>query len=243
MTFNVLCSFCDPTFDPWEQRLAYFRDVFERHQPDLIGLQEIAVATEVDDVLTSAPGYEALFFLGTDAYPDATIFFDPERFEVRAEGSFWLSPTPDEPFSIGFAPNRQLPRLVFHATFYDRLAERELTFATTHFDNNPPSQERSAPLVVDRLAAFEPVVFVGDFNSQPGDPAYATLTEAFVDVHDTAAVVDPDQADANRIDHVFIDKTSVWIGERWSADMQKYGPNDLFPSDHRAIAAVLRWND
>jgi len=43
MTFNVLCSFCNlREFDPWSERLAYFGDIFARHDPDLIGLQELS---------------------------------------------------------------------------------------------------------------------------------------------------------------------------------------------------------
>ena len=41
-------------------------------------------------------------------------------------------------------------------------------------------QELSAPLVLERTAALAselPVIMVGDYNSQPSDPAYAILTE------------------------------------------------------------------
>src|SRR5262245_15802397 len=43
MTFNVLCSFCGgDDYDPWGERLPYFKDLFARYDPDLIGTQELA---------------------------------------------------------------------------------------------------------------------------------------------------------------------------------------------------------
>src|SRR6185503_12180699 len=71
------------------------------------------------------------------------------------------------------------PRLVVWARLRDKVADRELYFASTHFDNNSPSQQLSAPLVQERTAPFagrEPVIFVGDFNSRPNSTAYGILT-------------------------------------------------------------------
>ena len=64
MTFNVLCSVCNPSeYDPWDERLSYFADIFQRHDPDLIGVQELTpLAGEVDSLLAAAPGHGALFF-------------------------------------------------------------------------------------------------------------------------------------------------------------------------------------
>jgi hypothetical protein len=30
MTYNVMCSFCDPSYDPWDERLHYQRDIILR---------------------------------------------------------------------------------------------------------------------------------------------------------------------------------------------------------------------
>src|ERR1041384_796995 len=94
-------------------------------------------------------------------------------------GFYWLSAKPDEPYSVGFAAP-QLPRLVTWARLHALDEDFDVLFATTHFDNNSPSQEMSAPLVLERTAALAselPVIMVGDFNSQPTDLAYTILTE------------------------------------------------------------------
>jgi endonuclease/exonuclease/phosphatase family metal-dependent hydrolase len=261
MTFNVLCSICGGgEYDPWDDRLGYFADIFARHDPDLIGIQELTpINGEVDAVLAQAPGHEAVFYAPAEGglpYPDATIFFRKERFSLVERGEYWLSPTPDEPSSTGFS-SPQLPRLLVWAVLRDRADGRELYFASTHFDNNSPSQELSAPLVLERTAPFVdqgPVIVVGDFNSQPTDVAYATLTTdqshgfAFENVFDLAAEwrvennlePAPDYDLDARIDHLFVvGDPSSWAVSEWIADLTVYGPNQRYPSDHFAIVATL----
>ncbi|MBI2061262.1 MAG: endonuclease/exonuclease/phosphatase family protein [Nitrospirae bacterium] len=261
MTFNVLCSFCNADYDPWADRLQYFADIFQRHDPDLIGLQELVLAKEVEEILAVAPGYEAIYFHNEQAlkdYPDAAILYRTARFEVSETGSFWLSPTPDEPWSLGFAKGGQLFRLVIWARLKQISDGRELYFVTTHFDNNSPSQDLSAPLLLERiapLAAKHPTVVTGDFNSQTFDPAYKTLVEGvsgtgfrFINAFDIAAQwsIDTNLSPVpaydvpGRIDHIFLAGAN-WRCKDWTVDLNAYGPNQRFPSDHFPIAATLEW--
>lgn len=258
MTFNVLCSICGAAdYDPWDQRLGYFGDIFARHAPDLIGIQELTpIAGEVDAVLAQAPGHAAIYYAPEDRppYPDAAILYRRDRFSVLEHGEYWLSPTPDQPSSIGFS-EPQLPRLLVWARLRDEAAGRELYVASTHFDNNSPSQELSAPLVLERTAPYVeqgPVIVVGDFNSKPASDAYQTLTtdssHGFVltNAFDLAAdwrVVSnqtpaPDYDVSQRIDHVFLAGDGItWSVEDWAADLSVYGDHQRYPSDHRPIVA------
>jgi endonuclease/exonuclease/phosphatase family metal-dependent hydrolase len=264
LSFNVLCSFCDPVaYDPWVERVPYFADILARHDPDLVGLQELTVPAEVDQILALWPGFDAVFFQAAGAFmdwPDATVLYRASRFELRDRGEFWLSPTPDVPGSIGFAA-QQLARLVVWVRLYDRANDAEIVFATTHFDNNPPSQERSAPLLLERLGpllAAYPTVVTGDFNSQPYDEAYRVLVEGvagagadaprLVDAYDLAAAHDrvasadppPPYDPSGRIDHVFV-AGADWHCTRWAVDLSVYGPQDRFPSDHWPVLAACGW--
>jgi endonuclease/exonuclease/phosphatase family metal-dependent hydrolase len=131
-------------------------------------------------MLDTLPGRGAVYFQPDEGlpYPDAAIFYKTKRFQLLEQGSYWLSPTPDVPRSTGFA-SPQLARLVVWARFHDRNGDRELVFIDTHFDNNSPSQELSAPLTQERTApwvATHPVIFAGDFNSKPDSTAYSILT-------------------------------------------------------------------
>jgi endonuclease/exonuclease/phosphatase family metal-dependent hydrolase len=269
MTFNVMCSFCiDREHDPWQQRLDYFRDIVARHDPDLIGIQElspppISVGNEVDSILERAPGWSAIYHVGGTTendrpYPDATILYRTSRFTELEHGSYWLSPTPDEPWSTGFA-SVQFPRIVIWARLMDRERDREIFFASTHFDNNAPSQELSAPLVQERTRSFVdsgPVIFVGDFNSRPHSTAYGILTtdasRGFVfqnsfDLAPTHEIVTnqatpPFYDTSDRIDHIFLAGRGVtWKTLYWAADLTVYGPRDRYPSDHFPVVAEVTY--
>ncbi len=264
MTFNVLCSFCNNDYEPWEDRLAYFEDIMERHDPDLIGLQELTWTSEVEQFLAFRDGFEAVYFtdenpgpLGMSEYPDATILYRSARFELLENGFYWLSPTPEEAWSSGFAEGIQFPRLVNWARFLEKTTERELVFITTHFDNNSPSQDRAVPLLLERTAPWAeeiPVIVTGDFNSQPADPAYRDLTEgldgigfSLSNVFDTAASwsVDTNQEPPPnydldmRIDHIFMAEGTPYECSTWAADLYVYGQDDKYPSDHWPIVARL----
>lgn len=185
--------------------------------------------------------------------------FRSERFELSNHGFYWLSPTPDVPSSTGFTDGQQLPRLVAWAELLDERSRRRLYFASTHFDATSPSQEKSAPLVVERTAphaADLPVVVVGDFNSKPDDPAFQTLVGGSgepggVRFVDSQAIADTWRIDMNqdpapeydlgeRIDHIFLAGGGVtWKVSEWVVDLHLYGPNERYPSDHRAMVARL----
>ncbi len=258
MTFNVLCSLCQkPEHESWSKRLAYFEDIFARYEPDLIGLQELTLQVDVDQILALRPGFAAAFHNPPEArvpYPDAAVLYRESRFEKLSEGDYWLSPTPDKPNSTGFA-KRQIPRLVYWVELRDRESRRSLYFASTHFDNNSPSQEMSAPLVLERTTPWTqkmPVILVGDFNSQADDEAFQLLTtgaNGFPPLYDTQPLASvwevrhnqataPAYALEDRIDYIFVSPNpATWHVERWDVDLYTYGASELYPSDHFAMVA------
>ena len=258
MTFNVLCSFCDDTYDPWEDRINYISDTIARHDPDLVGLQELFTAEEVQQLLDLNPEYEALFYSDeTIDYADATIWWRADRYELIDSGFYWLSPTPDVPLSVGFSPP-QLARMVAWAQLRELSTEAELLFVDTHFDNNSPSQELSAPLLLERTEAQAgplPIIVVGDFNSRPDTTAYAilsggvapgefALTNSFDLAQDWSVDSNEDPVPAYdpaiRIDHMWV-AGGEWSVPWWVVDTWIYGANDLHTSDHFAMATELHF--
>jgi endonuclease/exonuclease/phosphatase family metal-dependent hydrolase len=266
MTFNVLCFFCDDkNYDPWEERLTAFADLFGRHDPDLIGLQELLFKDEVDAILAGSPGYEALYFQDDSQalfrqYADATILYRRDRFDVVENGFYWLSATPDVVLAPGWASSN-LPRLVAWARLRDRVTGGDLFFSSTHFDNNIPNQVNSAPLYVERTRLWAermPVVAVGDYNSKLGSPAYAILTaeadpqhETLLNSFDLATIwrqesnLDPIPTydPSHRIDHIFVSGPVDWQVDEWIVDQWVYGDKSRYPSDHRAMVATLRYSN
>jgi len=263
MTYNILCIFCDKNYDPWEDRITYFADMFERHQPDLVGTQEFFQGKEIPQVLELAPQYSALYYIDDgegymEDYPDAAILYRHDRFEVLEEGYYWLGDTPDEPWTGGWA-ERQFWRLVGWAHFKQKSNGREFVFVNTHFDNNTPNQANSAPLLLNRTAPWAenlPVIVSGDFNSDMDSEAYVTLTTgidgagfSLTNAFDVATEwhIDHNQSSEpaynvdGRIDHIFYAGPGAWECTSWAVDMWIYGPNDMYPSDHWPIVATLRF--
>lgn len=271
MTYNVMCSFCVNSDHSgwehaWDARLPWLQDVIARHDPDLVGLQELAAFNEdVDEVaqLSRDGIYSSVFYERVPGdtllvdYPDATILYREARFEKLEDGHFWLGPNPETSFSGGWASGGNLPRLVVWARLRDRSSEVEFVFANTHFDNNQPNQERSAELSLQRLeviAGERPLIFAGDFNSNPTSTAYGILTAdgsgALPTLLDTYELAGDDvRAISNfappqghyasrRIDHVFVAGLDYSVAD-WVVDMFTYGEQHQFPSDHLAIVTTF----
>lgn len=269
MTFNVMCSFCknDPYGnEPWEARVPYFGDILARHAPDLVGLQELTFSSEIEEIQAVAPGYSSVFVSGLSPaplvqwteYPDAAILYRTERFQLLGQGHYWLSATPDQDWAGGWA-GTNLWRIVVWAKLRQVSDGREFYFLNTHFDNNVPNQENSAPLVLQRtepLAQGFPVIFTGDFNSKPSSPAYTILsggvdgtgfhlTNTFdlAGGYVTLTNLDPEPSwnPDHRIDHIFVAGYAEWSAENWTADQMAYGPDNYFPSDHFALSCTIGW--
>ena len=279
MTYNVMCPFCINSDHPdwpqdWATRVPMVRDTIARFDPDLIGVQETFTPDPAVDMLgdiTATDGvYGSLFYIKqpTDpatalgdsfvTYSDAAILYRKARFDVLAQGAIWLSPTPDIAFSNGFATGGQFPRLIYWARLHDKLADRTFVMASTHFDNNTPSQKLSAPLALARfepMAQKEPVIFVGDFNSEPATEAYGILAKGvdgkgfhFDNALDLAAKwqVDsnrapkPDYDLTQRIDHFWLAGAAFTVPE-WHVDLHAYGDLQMWPSDHDPMVAWIHW--
>lgn len=260
MTYNVMCSFCTNQDHPewvqdWSTRVGWLQDVISRHDPDLMGVQELTANDTTNPGQVDAIGdpsiYGAVYYhhQPADALQiddaDATVYYRLSRFDLEDHGAFWLGPNPDVAYSGGFTGS--IPRLVVWTLLLDKVSAKEIWFATTHFDNNSPNQEDSAPLVLQRLgpdAAQHPLIFVGDFNSRPDSMAYGILTTSdgfhFDDTYDlstTAPHVDtnvdppPTFDPSQRIDHVFVAGGTFDVSD-WVVDMWRYGEPQQAPSDH-----------
>ncbi len=260
VSFNLMCSVCGAGYDTWEERLVYFGDMFATIDADLIGLQEIVFPDEVNQVLAELPGYAAHFYNGDGKdffpYPDATVLYKTSRFDLLDSGFYWLSPTPDIPWSMGYSDGQTLPRLVAWVKLYDKRYYQNIYFATTHYDSTHPHQENSVPLFLEKAEQWSMdgrVILTGDFNTEPRDPAYNMLTNGIdgegYHLHDAFAVVGndwnrdfntetcPAYDPMNRIDHIFTGGGD-WETKFWWVDLRKFGPNTYYPSDHRLI-----WTD
>eukprot|EP01031_Cornospumella_fuschlensis_P018739 gene18739-22944_t len=123
MSFNIDCRFCDLKHEngaSWDERVQNVKDTFARHDPDIMGIEEPMFPADVEELLPA--GYKALYYqniswLPWGAYPDATIFYKPERFTPLDFHQFWLGPNPE--FPAGF-DRLSLFRLAVYVLFEDK---------------------------------------------------------------------------------------------------------------------------
>jgi endonuclease/exonuclease/phosphatase family metal-dependent hydrolase len=144
----------------------------------------------------------------------------------------------------------RFPRVVTWARFEDRATSTTFYVFDTHWDHeSQPSRERSARLMLERIAARaaprEPVLVTGDFNSGEDNPAFrallaSDLTETFRALHPSAPEV--------RTFHAFKgdrrgDKIdAVLVSPQWrilGADIVHTSAGGRYPSDHFPVTATV----
>ncbi|WP_373523158.1 endonuclease/exonuclease/phosphatase family protein [Aquiflexum sp.] len=108
----------------------------------------------------------------------SAIFYNPEIFTVLDHSTFWLSESPEKP-SKGW--DAALNRVCTWGKFEDQTGNIFYVF-NIHYDHvGQKAREESSKLVVQKVREINkgqhPVIFMGDFNVTPDNPAYATVLE------------------------------------------------------------------
>ncbi len=184
MTFNVRYENPgDIGAHEWSQRICYAVRMIARENPDVIGVQE-ALHGQAADLWASLPAYE---FHGVGREDGAVkgeysgIFYRRDRFQADSsdKGTFWLSDTPEKIGSKSWG--NEITRVASWMRLLDLATGRSFYVFNTHWDHrNQASREQAALLIAQRIDARmhpeEPVVVLGDFNSNESNPGYQYLT-------------------------------------------------------------------
>jgi endonuclease/exonuclease/phosphatase family metal-dependent hydrolase len=255
-----MCDFCAKGHEngTFSDRLASVADTINRHDPDLVSLQEIRTHAQVEELLSHlrekyTPAFAEGFLL---SYADPTLLVRASRFTIEEKDGFWLGPhTPG--FGLGWKTS--FPRRIEYARLRDARTSSELYFAGTHFDNNPRNRDPSAELLVKKFGESPiPVIFAGDTNLRPDRPGYATLTSSFRDTFretsehpyiSNTPTIPTDGCNLEkaatfpecRVDHVLVSRNAPWKTKSWSADTYRYPATKGMISDHRAIIVEFCW--
>ena len=255
MTFNL--RYDDPRdgADAWSLRREHVAARILAAEVDVVGVQE-ALAHQVEQLRQDLAHY-AVVSRGRDAGDQGercAIYFDEARFTLGETGTFWLSPTSDEP-SRGW--DAALNRIATWAQLVEREGGRRLLVVNTHFDHRGEEARRqSALLVAERtaeLAQGGASVLLGDFNFEPDSEGYAALDARFDDagvvsvtgsrgptatftgfVAPSAALL---AAARPRIDHIFVPKGVRVLAHEVLAER---ADDKRLVSDHRPVVATLQ---
>ena len=249
LSFNVRLDTPEDGDDVWSARRELVASVVREVRPDIVGFQEPLShqLAYLDDALDHE--FAGVGRADGDREGEFTpVGHVPVRLERLAAGTFWLSPTPDEPGSVGW--DASCPRIATWAVLSDRDADRQLLVCNTHLDHEGSVARREGVRVVlkrlgEVAARHDPdrVVLMGDFNCTPGSDPYELITgeevgPALVDARELAAEVagpvetfhDFDGEPDERIDYVFVDSgTEVRRYETVTRDRDGSYPSDHFP--------------
>jgi len=235
--------------DAWPARREAVKALLRYHEVDLLATQE-GLIDQIEDLATM-PGF-AWVGVGRDdgrrAGEHSAIFYRTARFELLAQGTFWLSETPDTP-GMGWDA-RCCKRIASWARLRERASGRVLLVMSAHFDHEGTVARReSAHLVVRRLQALageEPALLMGDLNSRPVDEPYRIITRTLRDAR-AVSQTPPygpegtfngfklDAALVDRIDYIFV--TPAWRVLRYAALTDT--SQGRFPSDHLPVVVRL----
>lgn len=278
-TFNLRTGTCERgTPDAWKERRGDCIALMLAGSYDFIGAQEVQWRPEDPDCDQAgdlarglAPAY-GMLGRSREKSPDvgegAPIFYRRDRWEpdAEAQGTTWLSETPDVPDSRSW--DSQCPRAMTWARFHELAGGartgRTVLFANTHFDHIFEHTMLLQAATADRFLAArtkpgEPVFLTGDFNAYErswpiqhlvGAPlaGLAAFPAPPMPMRDAWREVHPDARDARTYHGWCVGWTNdnridyiLYAGDgvrpvASEIDRTKR-PNDRYPSDHYPVTA------
>lgn len=259
MSFNVRTSNARDGENAWPLRRDFFFAEIARFGPTLIGFQEV-MADQHDAIVERMPEYAFVGVARDDGKRKgewALVGFRRDRFENLGGGDFWLSETPEVAGSKSW--DAALTRICTWVRLRDRVTQRTLLYANTHFDHKGVQARQQAAQVIAKrvrdLARGEPIILTGDLNVTEDTPAYAVLAkpqgdapawliDSYRETHPQRA---PDEAsfhafkgtrNGSRIDFIFHTRE---LKATASTIERNASPAGRFPSDHYAVTAVLEF--
>lgn len=259
MSFNLRYGTAKDGENAWDKRKEFLVRTVAAFGPDLLGTQETLVFQR-DYLLKELPGYET-YGVGRDDGRNqgetASVLWRKERFEKLAEGSFWLSATPDVVGSKGW--DAALPRVASWVRLRDRKKTegKPLLFVNVHFDHKGAAARTGAgKLLRERLPTLGAgcdLILTGDFNCGEGSEPYRAVFGKQGD--ETSPLVDtlrvavpergPEEGTFNGFDPTATRGDRIdWIGcsptlPVRSAAIDRTVRDGRTPSDHFPVTAVL----
>ncbi len=193
MSFNVRTPADTEPGKRWEDRRDAMVQVIAAQRPAVMGTQEL-VQEQAAYLAVHLPDYR--WFgegrRGGSGDEHMGVFYDSKAVSLQQSGNFWLSDTPQVPGSISW--NHLYPRMVTWGLFQRLDDGRRFYLLNTHLpyrSEDEPARVRGAQAIlafIATLPADVPVVLTGDFNSEPGSPAYRTFTTALQDARTQVAM-------------------------------------------------------
>ena len=253
MTYNIRLDIAVDGENDWTHRKDFFTSQIQFYEPDIFGVQE-AKPNQVSDIANALSQYNYLG-IGRDedgSGESCTVYYDKKRFLVKKSNTFWLSETP-EVTSKGW--DAAYNRICTYALFKDLKNKKKFWLFNTHLDHlGEDAKTKSIMLILTKIKLLNtqeyPVIFMGDFNSEPNTKRIIELKEMMDDSRDiskenpfgpsgTFNNFKHNEPVTKLLDYIFISKKS-------KIEVIKYAvlsdSKDLnYPSDHLPIYVKINF--
>lgn len=256
LNFNTMCDICKGSSLPkYHKRIASFKKIIGKYNPDLLSLQEFRVLSHLEKVLNVNKDYDYITYQGPILnYPDAVIAYKQSRFLLKNKGVRWLGPK-NNGFTLGW--KYSLPRLLVWAHLLDKQNGKEFIFIGTHLDNRLENLSGSAQYLQDFIATIDiPIIFAGDTNITFEMPEYKSLSKNFAHIlnfrrsftkigkfngpRDLCYLKKGKSFPDCLVEHILLSKKTRWSIYNYVIDLTRMDNSIDFPSDHRPFYVEVR---
>ncbi len=254
MTYNIRLNLDSDRENSWKNRKDYFTSQIRFYEPDIFGVQE-ATPIQVSDIVTALSQYDYIGIgrEGVGKGESSNIYYIKDRFKVVQESTFWLSETPDK-ISKGW--DAACNRVCTYSLFKDLKNGKKFWVFNTHLDHmGELARTKGIELILSKIKAVNtrmyPVVFMGDFNSQPTTDRIIALKKVMQDCRSisqekpfgpsgTFNDFKHNVPVTDLIDYVFMSKNSMFKVRKFAVLSDS---KDLrYPSDHLPVYVEIRYN-
>jgi endonuclease/exonuclease/phosphatase family metal-dependent hydrolase len=256
MTYNIRCGHCDDNnLNNWDSRKEMLLSVIKKHNPDILGFQEII---PLQLVYLKANLTDYYYYFGTGRNADGTdegcyLFYKKNVLIIDSihSGTKWYSSTPDIPGSNDMGDLYK--RIVTYARFKIIKTNKYVYHFNTHLTYLDSLQVRYVDFlsnVIKNRTIRDPFILTGDFNADELSPAITKLkanftSEKLVDSYrqiDSTGVISTfnsfnGKTDGKKIDYIFIEADKF---KTVHASCDSTHLNGKYPSDHNSINAILQ---
>ncbi|WP_423127008.1 endonuclease/exonuclease/phosphatase family protein [Gaoshiqia sp. Z1-71] len=250
MTYNIRYNNPGDGIHVWPNRKADVVELLRSRKPDVFGLQE-ALLGQINDIASFMPGYDWVGVGRDDGVNQGEyvpIFYNSQRYQLKLQGWFWLSETPDIP-SKGW--DAALPRLCTYVLLEDYETRANFWVFNSHFDHlGEEARKESARLILKKVHELNndklPVILTGDFNASPDADPIRILERRLNDSRQKSEVepsgpegtfngFDFNSPLKDRIDYIFVNRKVTVTKYEVITDSK----DQCYPSDHLPVLAEL----
>lgn len=248
-SFNVRVQNAKDKQNQWEARKDSVIAMLRQYDFDIFGLQEDQVNFHLKDLSVMSDVYRSYSGPARPQYNASgnTIFYKHRKFVLMAAGTFWLSVTPDVPYTIGW--DAMKIRNCNWVRLYDITNGNVLYVFNAHMDHiGSTARAEGAKLILRRVKEIVgdyPAFVMGDFNEEPDKDGVRVFSSV---LYDTALMAlskeGPNETFPNwerdrtrRIDYIFTNMKDMRILEYVTSAryFDMYGLYRMYPSDHYPV--------